>query len=397
MYVRKALQSIEQQVKRPRSLIQVISGPRQVGKTTLAQQLTKRITTKTLYVSADDTIVADVNWLDGIWQSARDTMRVSGERELLLIIDEIQKITNWSQAVKKNWDRDDWDNLNLKVIILGSSRLLLQEGLNESLMGRFFLHYVGQWSYEEMHNAFQVTPEQYAWFGGYPRAIQFIEDEALFKEYVRNAIVEPSISRDILMLTQVNKPALLRQLFEMGSAYSGQILSYNKILGQLQEAGNSSTLAHYAELLRQASLVAGLEEYSSKPIKSKASSPKFQVFDMALLSSLRRQTFEQAQADSAYWGRVVESTVGARLLNLVSQNSLGKLLYWRKDNREVDFVIQLADQIAAIEVKSTISNPAPENLAAFKKQFPGAKTLLVGDSGLPWQDFLHIENLEQLF
>ncbi|MDR2108018.1 MAG: ATP-binding protein, partial [Coriobacteriales bacterium] len=304
---------------------------------------------------------------------------------------------DWSQAVKKNWDRDDWDGLNLKVIILGSSRLLLQKGLSESLTGRFFLHYVGQWSYEEMHAAFNLSPEQYVWFGGYPRAIQFIKEESLFKDYVRDAIVEPSISRDILMLTQVNKPALLRQLFELGSAYSGQILSYNKILGQLQEAGNSSTLAIYAELLRQESLVAGLEEYSNKVIKTKASSPKFQVFDPALLSSLRLLTFEQAQADFAYWGRVVESAVGARLLNLVGKNSLGRLFYWRKADLEVDFVVQLAEQTLAIEVKSRLSDPAPENLAAFRKHFPDAKTLLIGDSGLRWQDFLRVEDLGELF
>ena len=397
MYKRKDLEFIQVQIKKPRSLIYVLSGPRQVGKTTLAHQLIESVKTDAIYASADEAIAAGGDWIDGIWQSARDRLRIGDKKEIILIIDEIQKVANWSHFVKKNWDRDSLDKLNLKVVLLGSSRMLIMRGLNESLTGRFFLHYIGHWSYPEMHAAFGVSPEEYAWFGGYPKAAEFIREEKLFKEYVRNSIIEPSISKDVLMLTQVNKPALLRQLFELGSAYSGQVLSFNKILGQFQEAGNASTLANYAELLRQASLIAGLDEYSSKPIKMKASSPKFQVFDMALLSALSHLSFEQARMESSFWGRVIESLVGARLLNLANKDSLSKLYYWRDGDTEVDFVVRYGGEVLAIEVKSKLSDAVPENLAEFVRRFPGARTLLIGENGLKLHDFLMIEAIADLF
>jgi predicted AAA+ superfamily ATPase len=396
-YQRHSLHILKKHVEGSRKFLQVVAGPRQVGKTMMMRQLLEQIDTHAHVVSTDETIAASPEWLDNAWQDARDLMKERGEKEMLLVVDEIQKVKNWSDVVKKNWDKDSWNKLNLKVIVLGSSRLLLMKGLKESLTGRYFLHYVGHWSYCEMHEAFGLTSEQFAWFGGYPGAASLIKNEQTFKEYLRNAIIEPSISKDILMLTQINKPALLRQLFELGTSYSSQILSYNKIMGQFAEAGNASTLANYTNLLGEALLLTGLDEYSARPIKIKASSPKFQTCNMALLSSLSTKTFAEARKDATYWGRVTESVVGTHLLNAVHKNSLLKLYYWRENGLEVDYVLQYGEQILGIEVKSRAREPNFEALAVFKKRFPHAETIVLGDEGRTWQDFIGSDDLTKLF
>lgn len=370
----------------PRRYIQVIYGPRQVGKTTIVNQYLETTSLPYHSAAADSVPAGDQSWIAQQWEVARLKLKQSGNPEGLLILDEIQKIDNWSEQVKKEWDVDTRNKLALKVVLLGSSRLLIQKGLTESLAGRYEAGYVGHWSYAEMQEAFGLSPEQYVFFGGYPGAIPLIEQETRWKNYVLDALIETSISRDILLLTRVDKPALMRKLFELGCAYSGQILSFNKITGQLQDAGNTTTLAHYLRLLDTAGLLAGIEKYSPDQLRQRASSPKFQVHNTALLSAQQAHSFLEIQLQPDRWGRWVESAIGAHLLNYSLQERF-QLYYWRHQNDEVDFVITNGKVVVGLEVKSGRSQRA-SGMDAFRKQFKPDKVLLIGNEGLPWQEFL---------
>jgi hypothetical protein len=393
MFQRIHFQSLSKRLEEPKRFIQVISGPRQVGKSTLVGQLLAATSIPHHYVSADGVFNANDVWLSQQWETARLLWQQSGAAEYILAIDEIQKIANWSEVVKANWDSDNKKNINIKVLLLGSSRLLLQQGLTESLMGRFELTYMGHWSFSEMHNAFGYTSQQYAWFGGYPGTATLIDDERRWKKYVTDALIEPSISRDILSLTRVDKPALLRRLFELGCLYSGQILAYNKIIGQLQDAGNTTTLAHYLQLLDSAGLVGGIEKYSADRIRQKLSSPKFQVHNTALIAAQSSETFAEISMKPEKWGRIVESAVGMHLLNLSKELNFD-LFYWREGNDEVDFILKIRQKIIAIEVKSgTIGSI--KGMSVFNKKFKPDKLLLIGETGIPYEDFLKI-NPEEL-
>jgi predicted AAA+ superfamily ATPase len=385
------LKTLAARLREPRRFIQVVAGPRQVGKTTVALQLRDSLNGLTAFHSADDTPGYGSAWIDQIWESLRIRMNLDKKNEAILFIDEIQKVSDWSRTVKGNWDRDTREKTNIKLVLLGSSRLLLVDGLSESLMGRFELSYAGHWGFDEMKKAFGFTPGQYQWFGGYPGAAAFIDDEPRFKEYVRNAIIEPTMNRDVLMTAKVDKPALLRQLFEVGAAYSANIMSYSKMLGQLQDAGNTTTLARYLQLLDQAGLLSGLNKYDGKTIRMKGTIPKFQIHNTALLSALKPALFEDAVADLAGWGAVYESSVGARLVDQVRAHPNAGLYYWRENNREVDYVVRYGNDVIGIEAKSGPAGISAENRAAFLKRFPGAALILVGESGLPYETFMRTD------
>jgi predicted AAA+ superfamily ATPase len=383
--------TLKKRLAEKRKFIQVISGPRQVGKTTLSRQLADDALASgkaARFYSADDAPLLGRDWLDGVWENFRAELRVKNLKEGILFIDEIQKIDGWSEAVKKNWDSDSAARTGIKLVILGSSRLLLQEGLGESLVGRFEMNFLGHWSFAEMEAAFGWTLDEYIWFGGYPGAADLKDDERRFKSYIRDAIIEPSISRDIIMLTRVSKPALLRQLFDLGVSYSSQILGLNKIMGTMQDAGNTTTLSRYLELLEQAGLLSGLQKYNPKLVNIKASMPKFQVQNMALFSAQCNETFAEARMKTDFWGRAVESAVGAYLVNEARRDSRIKVYYWRDGDDEVDFVIkQGASRLLGIEVKSNPLASGWQGLALFGKKFPTAKTVLVGGQGIPLEDF----------
>ena len=392
MIERVYLQQLITRIKEPRKFIQVLMGPRQVGKTTMITQLIKEINTAYQFESADAVPASDSFWLTALWQNVRTKIQNEGIKEFLLIIDEIQKIDNWSEIVKKLWDEDTKLNINIKVILLGSSRLLLQQGLTESLAGRFESTYISHWSLKEMQQAFGYTAQQYVWFGAYPGAASLINDEERWKNYVNNSLIETSISKDILMLTRVDKPALMKRLFELGCLYSGQILSYTKVQGQLQDAGNTTTLSHYLQLLDTAGLLAGIEKYAADVIRKRSSSPKFQVHNTALISAQRNETFGEIVANKQEWGRLVESAIGAHLINSALANNF-KVYYWRHRNDEVDFILERRGKVIGLEVKSNQANSL-SGLSAFQKQFNPDKVLLVGDKGLPWQEFLMINPVD---
>ncbi|WP_244095088.1 ATP-binding protein [Pedobacter alluvionis] len=373
----------------PKRFIQVLVGPRQIGKTTLISQLIKEIDMPCIFESADAVAASDRTWIELIWFNTRELLKEPGINEYLLVIDEIQKIDNWSEIVKRLWDEDMRNGVNLKVILLGSSRLLIQQGLTESLAGRFELTYLGHWSFAEMESAFGFTAEQYVWFGGYPGSADLINDEERWKNYVSNALIETSISKDILMLTRVDKPALMKRLFELGCLYSSQILSFTKILGQLSDAGNTTTLSHYLQLLDTAGLLGGIEKFAADVIRKRSSSPKFQVHNNALVSAQRNEFFEEIRKQPAEWGRMVESSIGAHLLNHSFVEGY-KVFYWRHRNDEVDFILEKRGKVIGIEVKSTGLVTGTSGMDAFSKMYKPDKILLVGAGGLPWQEFLKI-------
>jgi predicted AAA+ superfamily ATPase len=390
MFERPHLQQVVKRIQEPRKFIQVILGPRQVGKTTLVNQLVQKYASESLVVSADAVGASNSLWLEQQWETSRIKLKQSGAKEFLLVVDEIQKINNWSETVKLLWDADTKNNVSLKVVVLGSSRLLIQQGLTESLAGRFETTFMSHWSYSEMHEAFDWNENQFVWFGGYPGAATLISDEQRWKNYVKDSLIETSISKDILMLTRVDKPALMKRLFELSCHYSGQILSFNKMLGQLKDAGNTTTLSHYLSLLSTAGLVAGIEKYANNVIRKKSSSPKFQVYNTALISAQSNYSFTEAMGNPAIWGRLVESAVGAHLLNHAVSGDFA-LSYWREGNEEVDFVME-QKQLIGIEVKSG-SVQKTSGMASFKKKFNPDKVLLVGNSGLSWQDLLKMNPL----
>ncbi|MBX9905156.1 MAG: ATP-binding protein [Burkholderiales bacterium] len=367
-----------------RRFLQVVAGPRQVGKSTLVEQVTGALDLPVRYVSADEPTLRGGDWIAQQWEVAR---LEAGKSAAVLVLDEIQKIPDWSETVKRLWDEDTRAKRPLKVVLLGSAPLLLAQGLTESLAGRFELLHVPHWSLSEMRKAFGWSLEDYLYFGGYPGAAPLVSEPARWTRYVADSLIETSIARDVLLLSRVDKPALLRRLFELGCRYSGQVLSYTKMVGQLQDAGNTTTLAHYLELLAGAGMLCGLQKYAGDAARSRGSSPKLQVLNTALMSALSGLTPEEARADREFCGRLVESAVGAHLANAAA-GGVCKLYYWRDKNQEVDFVVEAGRRLIAIEVKSGRAPQAHPGSAAFVKAFKVHRSLLVGGDGISVEVFL---------
>jgi predicted AAA+ superfamily ATPase len=371
----------------PRRFLHVVAGPRQVGKTTLVQQVLAAFERPSVFVSADEPALRDTAWLAAQWERARLVATDAGRGGAVLALDEAQKVPGWSEGVKRLWDEDTRDRVPLRVVLLGSAPLLVQRGLAESLAGRFEILHLPHWSFAEMRAAFGCSLERYLYFGGYPGAAPLMDDPPRWRRYLLDALVETTISRDVLLLTRVDKPALLRRLFELGCRYSGQVLSYTKMLGQLHDAGNTTTLAHYLELLAGAGMLTGLPKFAGAAVRSRGSSPKLQVFNTALLSAQSGLTPAEARADREFWGRLTESAVGAHLANAAACG-VCELFYWREGNREVDFVLRAGRRLVAIEVKSGRAPVALPGLAAFSRTFKPKRSLLVGGDGIPVEEFL---------
>jgi hypothetical protein len=385
-FVRPYAAVLAKRLREPRRHIQVVAGPRQVGKTTLVQYVVGKDKRPVSFVSADNPALKDGEWLTREWHRARDTAVNAKPGGALLVMDEIQKVADWSEAVKQLWDEDTRRRVPLRVILLGSAPLLIEKGLTESLAGRFELLRLPHWSFTEMRAAFRWTLDQYIYYGGYPGAAPLIAEPDRWRHYVLDSLVETTISRDVLLLTRVDKPALMRRLFELSCRYSGQVLSFTKMLGQLQDAGNSTTLAHYLELLAGAGMVAGLQKFTGDAARSRGSSPKLQVFNTALMTAQSGVTFEETRADGEAWGRLVESAVGAHLLNAATVEA-HELLYWRERNNEVDFVVRAGRRYSAIEVKTGRGSGAAPGLSAFADAWKPVRTVIVGEHGVPLQEF----------
>lgn len=386
MFKRVQLAELESRLSESRNKIQVISGPRQVGKSTMVKQVLQETDIPYMLVSADNVDHTNTAWIGESWATARARMKVAQVKEYLLVIDEVHKINNWSEAVKKEWDEDTFSDLNMKVVILGSSRLLLKDGLTESLAGRYELIRMPHWSYSEMHEAFNLDIDQYIYYGGYPGGAMYIDDERRWRRYIKDSIVAPAIEKDVLRTKVIYKPALMKQLFELGCAYSSEELSLNKMLGQLQDAGNVTTLAGYLTTLDESRLLCGLNKYASDNARKYNSVPKLMVYNTALFSVQSGMSFSKAYTTPKSWGRWVESAVGAHLLNLADEYDY-KLYYWREREDEVDFIIEYDRKCIAIEVKSgrrTTNN----GLALFRERFHPVHSFVVGSGGIPIDEFL---------
>jgi predicted AAA+ superfamily ATPase len=385
---RPAFQTVLARVREPRRFIQVLAGARQTGKTTLARQIVRASGVPSHYASADDPTLRDRAWIEAQWDLGRLRARAAaGLHGAILVLDEVQKVPGWSDVIKRLWDEDTASGVQLKVILLGSAPLLVQRGLTESLAGRFELIRISHWSYAETRQAFGFTLEQYLYFGGYPGAAALITDPKRWASYILDSLVETTLSRDVLLLTRVDKPALLRQLFKLGCDYSGQVLSYQKMLGQLQDAGNTTTLAHYIELLSGAGMLTGLQKFSRTRVRQRASSPKLLVLNTALMTASSGYSYKAAVQDRRFWGRLVESAVGAHLVNSLATVD-AEVFYWRDRGREVDYVVRVERSCVAIEVTSGRRKDTLPGMEAFDKAFHPRRKLLVGGQGMPLEEFL---------
>ena len=395
-YIRKQFGTLKERILEPRKFMQVVAGPRQVGKSTLVGQVLEQVSIAHVIEVADGIDPKDIDWIHRIWEAARATMMIRGIEEYLLVIDEVQKIENWSEMVKREWDADTRNHLNLKVVLLGSSRLLLKKGLTESLAGRYELIRMPHWSLQEMRDAFGVTLDEYIYFGGYPGPAHMIKDERRWRKYIKDSLVAPAIEKDVIMTSNIYKPALMKQLFELGCSYSAEILSLTKLMGQLQDAGNVTTLAGYLEILDECALLTALQKYANDEARKRGSIPKYQVYNNALLTAYKGRGFITDRTDTKAWGRWVESAVGAHLLSMADELDYD-VYYWREPSRnkdekdkEVDFIIDYGGEVTAIEVKSGrrgMNVGLPDFVDAFKPK----RSFVVGTGGVSLEDFLGCE------
>ena len=388
--------------------IVAITGPRQSGKTTIVRQALRHLHAARRHgriVAVDDpqaphdlsldrlgeTVVPDprrrnVDWLIDLWESAR-ARAWEDPRGFVLALDEIQDIPDWSRAVKGLWDRDRETECPLRVIILGSAPWALLTGRGESLAGRFIPFDVRHWSLVEMVDAFDFTVDEYLYFGGYPGAAPLIRDLATWRRYVAYSIIAPVFGRDILALTRVDRPALMRQLVDLVPEYSGQIVKLDRLAGRLRGPGHVTTIAHYLDMLSDAGILGQLSKYSGSAVKRTASVPKLNVLNTGLMTALSGYSFQEARADRTFWGRVFESAVGAHLHNTLDTSM--RLSYWRDDPDEADFVISQGPRVLGIEVKSGPRARSLRGLGGFRKRFPGAGTLVVaGGDAVEWRGAL---------
>lgn len=386
-YLRPAAAVLTRRLAEPRRFLQVVAGPRQVGKTTLVQQVIERSGVPTHFVSADEPTLRGPAWIEQQWEAARLAVATAGRMGAVLVLDEVQKLPHWSETVKRLWDEDTRARRALKVVLLGSAPLLIQRGLSESLAGRFEVIHLPHWAYPEMHEAFGWNLDQYLFYGGYPGAAPLIDEPERWARYVKDALIETTIARDVLLLTRVDKPAVLRRLFEVGCHYSGQVVSYTKLLGQLQDAGNTTTLAHYLDLLAGAGMLTGLPKFAGQIVRSRGSSPKLQVLNTALMTAQLGLTFTEARAHPEFWGRLTESAVGAHLANAAAAGRC-EVFYWRDRNREVDFILRRHRTVVALEVKSGRTHDILPGLTAFAEAFKPQRKLLVGGDGIALETFL---------
>lgn len=397
MYERSIVATLRSRLAdEPRRFIQIVLGPRQSGKTTSVRQAVAGVAFPVVSGTADTPGLQSPRWLSELWIDAR-ARHDESKAPVILFLDEIQKVGDWAAWVKQYWDEDTWSGRDIRVVMTGSSPLLMQSGLTESLAGRFEVIRATHWTWPECRDAFGWDLDTFIYHGGYPGAAALIGDPARWREYMNSSIIETTVSRDIILMTRIDKPALLRQVFSLACEYAGRELTYEKMLGQLQDAGNTTTVAHYLDLLDGSGLVTGLQKYSAEAVRRRRSSPKFVVHNTGLITASDPRTFEQARADTAWWGRLVEAAVGAHLTAMVADDAFTRLHYWRDRVGgvvlEVDYVVATRSGVTGIEVKSGVPG-SMRGLAAFANGHPGADTLVVGTGGMGLEEFFESQWVE---
>ena len=388
-YKRPQFSAVLERMNEPRKFIQVLAGPRQVGKSTLIDQVLEECTLPHYLYNADGVDENDTDWIRRVWESARTQMDTKQQTEAILVIDEIQKIKRWSEIVKREWDADTRNRRQLKLFLLGSSRLMLRKGLTESLAGRFELIRLGHWTLQEMEDAFGLTLDEWIYYGGYPGSASLIKDMRRWRKYIKESLVAPAIEKDIIMTSNIYKPALMKQLFELGCSYSAELLSLTKALGQLQDVGNVTTLSSYLNILNQCNLLGGLQKYANDDARRYQSVPKFQVYNNALLTAYRGTTYDKDRIDPKIWGRWVESAVGGYLLGGAEDGGY-KVYYWRERSDEVDYIVASQGTAIALEVKSG-RRGMNSGLPKFCENFHPKRALVIGTDGIPFKEFFQMK------
>ena len=393
-YKRSQFAEVFDRMNEPRKFIQVLAGPRQVGKSTLIDQVLAECQIPHYLYNADGVDENDTDWIRRIWETTRTLMDSRQQTETVLVIDEIHKIKRWSEIVKREWDADTRSKRQLKLFILGSSRLMLRKGLTESLAGRFELIRLGHWTLQEMEDAFGWTLDNWIYYGGYPGSASLIKDMRRWRKYIKESLVAPAIEKDIILTSNIYKPALMKQLFELGCTYSAELLSLTKALGQLQDAGNVTTLSSYLEILNQCNLLAGLQKYANDEARRYQSIPKYQVYNNALLTAFKGTSYEKDRIDPQIWGRWIESAVGAYLLGGAEDGGYS-VYYWRERSDEVDFIIVRQGEVMALEVKSG-RRGMNSGIPKFNDLFHPKHSLVIGTDGIPFEEFFRMR-IEDLF
>lgn len=365
------LSPLRRNLAREVHLIQIAVGPRQVGKTTALRQFLEEWPGSKTYATADQLTPPNEHWLAETWRNART---LPG-RAPLLVVDEIQKVPRWSEVVKLLHDEDVGLKKPLRVVLLGSSALMIQRGMRESLAGRFQLIACPHWSYSECRRAFGWTLDQFLFFGGYPGAVPLIDDFRAWKDYIQNSLLETVIGRDIPAIQRVDHPALFRQTLGLACGHPAEVLSLQKMLGQLQDRGSINTLANYLELLAGAFLVEPVRKFSPRALRVRVSSPKLIARNNAVVTALRGVSFKETSEDRAFWGRLVENAAGAALLNAAET-----VYYWSDRDKEVDFVVQRGKEVLAVEV-TTAEKHSDAGLKSFLHRHPGARAVRIGGPG----------------
>ena len=394
MHKRKEYGVLLSRLMEPTRRIQVVTGPRQVGKTTMVGQVMETLEEQglnTLYASADLPAYSGAVWIEERWNAARIQNQ---KTRTVLILDEIQKVLNWSEVVKYLWDQETSRKTPMSVVLLGSSALLIQKGLSESLAGRFEIIRMWHWSFKEMQSAFGFSLDQFLVYGGYPGGADLISDFHRWRSYILDSLIETSISKDILMMARVEKPILLRNLFMLACEYPCRVLSYTKMLGQLQDTGNTTTLAHYLDLLQGAGLVAGLKKYSGSSVRKRGSSPKLLPLNTALISAVQGIDESTLRENPRMRGWLVEAAVGAYIYGTVNRNHDEELSYWKSGDHEVDFVYHRRSVVTGLEVFSGTHGHTRKGMDLFRRKFLSSSTLLIGGGGLPLEQALAIDPSE---
>jgi predicted AAA+ superfamily ATPase len=377
--------------------IQLLTGPRQVGKTTLLLDLAEHLGEAAHYVAADDPQAGLPGFWERVWTEAETRASRGGGA---LFIDEIQHIADWAARIKAQYDRLRRRKIRLHVVATGSSALRLGAGSRESLAGRFERLTLTHWSALTLMERFKLAPSASTLLtvrlGSYPGSLQFQNDIPRWRAYVRDSIIEPAIGKDVLALGVVRRPGLLRQIFAVAISMPAQIVSLQKLQGQLHDRGALETVAHYLALLEEAYLVAPLRKFGAREHRQRAAPPKLVALNNALPSALHPQGPPDPSREPARFGSWVENACLA-----FAWNSGQRVTYWREEPLEVDGIIDGSWGAWAVEVKTgAFDSSQLRGLLEFCRRHPRYRPLVVtapGDESLAgrlgvacinWSDFL---------